>query len=97
MAESDKKLKRLLMKVKECQGMLNSRIPVCCCLSLLSPLFLINSCQEPEGWQATPRTEILETDACIGFPSLAFPFGERDYLPSSFDMDCLLAYGSIPW
>ena len=36
-------------------------------------------------------------DACIGFPSLAFPFGERDYLPSSFDMDCLLAYGSIPW
>ena len=30
-------------------------------------------------------------DACIGFPSLAFPFGERDYLRPSFDMDCLLA------
>ena len=30
-------------------------------------------------------------DACIGFPSLAFPFGERDYLWPSFDMDHLLA------
>ena len=30
-------------------------------------------------------------DACIGFPSLAFPFGERDYLEPSFDMVCLLA------
>ena len=30
-------------------------------------------------------------DSCIGFPSLAFPYGERDYLQRSFDMDCLLA------
>ena len=30
-------------------------------------------------------------DACIGFPLLAFPYGERDYLRPSFDMDCLLA------
>ena len=27
----------------ECQGMFNSRIPVCCFLSLLNPLFLISS------------------------------------------------------
>ena len=25
------------------------------------------------------------------FPSLAFPYGQRDYLRPSFDMDCLLA------
>ena len=30
-------------------------------------------------------------DSCVGFPSLAFPYGERDYLQCSFDMDCLLA------
>ena len=30
-------------------------------------------------------------DSCIRFPSLAFPYGERDYLQPSFDMDCLLA------
>ena len=29
----------------ECQGMFNSRIPVCCFLSLLSLLFLISSCR----------------------------------------------------
>ena len=40
--------------------MFNSRIPVCCFLSLLSPLFLISPCQEQEEWQATPRTEIIE-------------------------------------
>ena len=43
-----------------CHGMFTSRIPVCCFLSLLSPLFLISSCQEQEEWQATPRTEIME-------------------------------------
>ena len=30
-------------------------------------------------------------NACIGFPSLAFPYVEPDYLWPSFDMDCLLA------
>ena len=30
-------------------------------------------------------------DACIGFPPLALPFGEKDGLRPSFDMDCLLA------
>ena len=43
-----------------CQEMFNSRIPVCCFLSLLSPLSLISSCQEREEWQASPRTEIIE-------------------------------------
>ena len=33
----------------------------------------------------------MRWNACIGFPSLAFPYGKSDYLrPSFFDMDCLL-------
>ena len=71
----------------DCQGMFHSRIPVCSFLCLLSPPFLISSCQDCQ-FQATPRTEII--DACIGFPSLAFPFGERDF-SHPLDMDCLLA------
>ena len=71
--------------------MFNSRIPVCCFLSLMSPLFLISSWQEREERHAAPRTEIMRWNACIGFPSLAFPYGESDYLRPSFDMDCLLA------
>ena len=43
-----------------CYAVLYRRSPVCCFLSLLSPLFLISSCQEQEEWQATPRTEIIE-------------------------------------
>ena len=31
-------------------------------------------------------------DACIEFPSLAFPFGERGYLRPSFAMDHLLVF-----
>ena len=56
-----------------CQGMFNSRIPVCCFLSLLSPLFLISSCQEREEWQASPRTEVMEMGCShrISFVSLS--------------------------
>ena len=75
----------------DCQGMFNSRIPVCCFLSLLSPLFLISSCQEERSGKPLPGLRSKRRDSCIGFPSLAFPYGERDYLQSSFDMDCLLA------
>ena len=71
--------------------MFNSRVPVCCFLSLLSPLFLISSQQEQEERPTAPRTEIMRWNACIGFPLLAFPYGESDYLQPSFDMDCLLA------
>ena len=73
-----------------CQGMFNSRIPVCCFLSLVSPLFLISSCHKwveaccSQDWDQ-------EMECMHGFPSLAFPYGERDYLRPSFDMDCLLA------
>ena len=74
-----------------CQGIFNSSIPVCCFLSLLSPLFLISSWEEWAEWQATPRTEIKEMGFLRRIPSLAFPYGERDYLRPSFDMDCLLA------
>ena len=41
--------------------------------------------------QAAPRMETKRWDDLIGFPSLAFPFGERDYLRPSFYMDRLLA------
>ena len=64
---------------------------MCCFLSLLSPLFLISSQQEQEERPTAPRTEIMRWNACIGFPLLAFPYGESDYLQPSFDMDCLLA------
>ena len=42
-------------------------------------------------YQFLIRLRSKRWDSCIGFPSLAFPYGERDGLWSSFDMDCLLA------
>ena len=65
-------------------GNVSSRIPVCCFLSLMSPLFLISSCQERAEWHAAPGTEIKRWNACLGFPSLAFPYSESDYLQPSF-------------
>ena len=65
-------------------GNVSSRIPVCCFLSLTSPLFLISSYQERAEWHAAPRTEIKRWNACIGCPSLAFPYGESDYSQPSF-------------
>ena len=44
-----------------------------------------------EAGKLLPGLRSERWDACIQFPSLAFPFGERDYLQPSFDMDCLLA------
>ena len=41
-----------------------------------------------------PGQRSTRWDACRGFPSLAFPFGERGYLQPSFDMDHLLALWS---
>ena len=38
-----------------------------------------------------PGRRSKRRDACMRFPSLAFPFGERDYLWPSFDMHRLLA------
>ena len=73
-----------------CQGMFNSRIPVCCFLSLLSPLFLVSPLWGGGAGKPLPGPRSKRWDACIGFPSLAFPFGERDCLRPSFDMDCLL-------
>ena len=67
-------------------GNVSSRIPVCCFLSLMSPLFLISSCQERAEWHAAPRTEIKRWNACLGFPSLAFPYSESDYLQPSFGL-----------
>ena len=71
--------------------MFNSRIPVCYFLSLLSPLFLISPSQARGAGKPLPGQKSKRWEACIGFPSLAFPFGERDYLRHSFDMDRLLA------
>ena len=78
------------LSVMYCQGMFNSRIPVCCFLSLMSPLFLISSCQEWVSSKLLPGLRSKRWDACTGFPSLAFPYGESDLRPS-FDMDCPLA------
>ena len=71
--------------------MFNSRIPVCCFLSLLSPLFLTSSCQEREDWQVTPRTEIIEMGCLHRISFISLPIWWRYYLWPSFDMDCLLA------
>ena len=71
--------------------MFNSSIPVCCFLSLLSPLFLISSCQEQEECQATPRTEIIEMGCLHRISFISLPIWWRYYLWPSFDMDCLLA------
>ena len=68
---------------------------MCCFLSLLSPFFLISLCQgQEEQGKPLPGGKSKRWDACIGFPSLAFPFGERNdsnYCRPSFEMDCLLA------
>ena len=68
---------------------------MCCFLSLMSPLFLISSLSVPvrNEWSGTPLPGLRSKrcTACTGFCSLAFPYGERDYLRPSFDMDCLLA------
>ena len=37
-----------------------------------------------------PGLRLHRWDSCIGFPSLAFPYGERVYLGPSFNMDFLL-------
>ena len=56
---------------------------MCYFLCLWSPLFLIS--------KLLPGLRSKRWDACIGFPSLAFPYGERDYLRPSCNMDFLLA------
>ena len=67
--------------------MFNSRIPVCHFLSLMSLLIF---CQEWVNGKPLPGLRSKRWDACIGLPSLGFPYGESDLWPS-FDMDCLLA------
>jgi len=74
-----------------CQGMFDSRIPVCCFLSLLSPLFLISSCQKREEWQATPRTKIIEMGCLyrISFISLSIWSVSQSVGEDSWE--------SVPW
>ena len=78
-----------------CQGMFNSKTPVCCFLSLLSLLFLISPCRARGAGKPLPGRRSKSWDACIGLPSLAFPFDERGYLWPSFLMDHLLALWSL--
>ena len=40
------------------------------------------------GAEPLPGWRSKRWDACIGFPSLAFPFGERGHLRLSFIMEC---------
>ena len=74
-----------------CQEAFNRRLPVCCFLSLLSPLFLISPCPARGAGKPLPGWRSKRWDACIGFPLLAFPFGERDCLQLSlFIMDHIM-------
>ena len=59
------------LSVMYCQGMFNSRIPVCCFLSLMSPLFLISSCQEWVSSKLLPGLRSKRWDSCIGLPSFS--------------------------
>ena len=74
-----------------CQEAFNRRLPVCCFLSLLSPLFLISPCPARGAGKPLPGWRSKRWDACIGCHSLAFPFGERDCLQLSlFIMDHIM-------
>ena len=43
--------------------MFNRKIPACCFLYLINPLFLISfCCQQPVVWHAAPRTEVIGWD-----------------------------------
>ena len=74
-----------------CQGAFNRKIPVCCFLSLE----LSVPCKSLSGVRGSgkplPGWRSKRWDACLGFPSLAFPFGERGYLRPSFVLERLLA------
>ena len=48
-------------------------------------------CLSERTGKPLPGLRSQRWDTCIGFPLLAFPYGERDYLRPSFDMDCLSA------
>ena len=67
------------------------RLPVCRFLCLLSPLFLISPYSLKGAGKPLPGRRSKRWDACIGFSSLAFSFGDRDCLWPSFDMHHLLA------
>ena len=74
--------------------MFDSRIPVCCWISL-EPSVPYQSLSGVRGaGKPLPGQRSTRWDACRGFPSLAFPFGERGYLQPSFDMDRILALWS---
>ena len=70
--------------------MFHSRIPVCSFPCLLSPPFLISSCQDCQ-FQATPRTEITEMRCLNRISFISFSIWWKGFFPPSFDMDCLLA------
>ena len=80
---------RFLIRI--CQGMFNSRIPVCCFLSLLSPLFLISSCQERVERQAAPRTEIKEMGCLHRISFISFSIWWKGWFTTLFWYGCLLA------
>ena len=74
--------------VREC-----STVGFLCAVSYLS--WTLCSLSVPDrskrSGKPLPGLRSKRWDSCIGFPSLAFPYGERDYLRPSLDMNCLLA------
>ena len=78
------------MLMENCQGMFNSDS------CLLFPISLeLCSLSVPDrskrSGKPLPGLRSKRWDSCIGLPSLAFPYGQRDYLQPSFDIHCLLA------
>ena len=70
-----------------------STVGFLCAVSYLSWAFCSLSFPDrsEQSGKPLPGLRSKRWDSCVGFPSLAFPYGERDYLRPSFDMDCLLA------
>ena len=68
-----------------------------CAVSYLSWAFCSLSVPErsEQSGKPLPGLRSKRWDSCVGFPSLAFPYGERDYFQPSFDMDCLLALWAL--
>ena len=77
-----------------CQGTFNSRIPACCFLFLISPLFLFSSSQQE--WvkrHAVHRTEVIGWDMHDS-PSVNILLTAKllSHNPLSWDRDCLLTF-----
>ena len=63
--------------------MLNNKMPVCCFLSLLSPLFLISPCHQ-ERSRASPRMEIKEMGCLHRISFISFSIWWKGFFMALF-------------